>query len=78
MQRISLEHALGRDERFDRVQRNSAVAWYLRRLEPAEVVAAPLALRPSSVRYNRALLSVDLLQTECELDDEWGESSLSS
>ena len=78
MQRISLEHALSRDDRFDRVQRNGAVAWYLRRLEPAEVVTIPAALRPTNVRYNRALLSVDLLQTEWELDDEWGESSLSS
>jgi hypothetical protein len=78
MQRISLEHALNRDERFDRVQRNGSLAWYLRRLEPPEVVTVPLALRPASVRYNRAMLSVDLLQTEWELDDEWGESSLSS
>lgn len=78
MQRISLEHALGDDDRFDRVQREGSLAWYLKRLEPAEVVNLPLALRPASVRYNRALLSVELLQTEWELDDEWGESTLSS
>ena len=78
MQHISLEHALGRDERFDRVQRDGVVAWYLRRMEPAEVVKVPVALRPVNVRYNRALLSVELLQTEWEIDDEWGESTLSS
>jgi len=78
MQRISLEHALSGDERFDRVQREGVPAWFIKRLEPAEVVKVPLALRPASVRYNRALLSVELLQTEWELDDEWGESTLSS
>jgi hypothetical protein len=78
MQRISLEHALARDERFDRVRRDGKPAWFLRRMEPPEVIRTPLPLRPTMVRYNRALLSVELLQTEWELDDEWGESTLSS
>lgn len=78
MQRISLDHALAEDERFDKVMSGGAGAWFIKRLEPPEVVRIPLALRPTSIRYNRALLSVELLQTEWELDDEWGESSLSS
>jgi hypothetical protein len=78
MQRISLEHALANDARFDRVQRDGALAWFLSRMEPAEVIRPPLALRPTLSRYNRTLLSVELLQTEWELDDEWGESTLSS
>lgn len=78
MQRISLEYALGKDTRFDRVQRDGEPAWFLIRMEPAEVIKTPLALRPTTARYNRALLSVELLQTEWELDDEWGESTLSS
>ena len=78
MQRISLEHALSSDERFDKVQSAGKVAWYLRRMEPAEVNKVPYALRPNHMRYNRAVLSVELLQTEWELDDEWGESTLSS
>ncbi len=78
LQRISLEHALASDARFDRVMRDNEPAWFLRRLEPAEVVKIPAGLRPTQERYNRALLSVDLLQTEWELDDEWGESTLSS
>ena len=78
MQRISLEHALSRDERFDKVQRDGQVAWFLRRMEPPEVNKIPTALRPVHTRYNRAVLSVELLQTEWELDDEWGESTLSS
>jgi hypothetical protein len=78
MQQISLDHALINDERFDKVVRGQETAWFLVRLEPPEIVRTPLALRPTSVRYNRALLSVELLQTEWELDDEWGESTLSS
>jgi hypothetical protein len=78
MQLVSLEHALGRDERFDRVQRDGQPAWFLRRMQPPEVVKTPAILRPYAMRYNRALLSVELLQTEWELDDEWGESTLSS
>jgi hypothetical protein len=78
MQRVSLEHALARDERFDRVEREGKPAWFLRRMEPAEVVQVPAALRAHLPRYNRALLSVELLQNEWELDDEWGESTLSS
>jgi hypothetical protein len=78
MQILSLDHGLGVDERFDRVQSEGQTRWYLRRLEPAEVVNPPLILRPSTFRYNRALLSVEMLQLEWELDDEWGESSLSS
>jgi hypothetical protein len=78
MQRISLEHALAHDERFDRVQSEGGVAWFLRRMEPPEVNKIPAALRPTHIRYNRAVLSVELLQTEWELDDEWGESTLSS
>ncbi|GIV78439.1 MAG: hypothetical protein KatS3mg050_2833 [Litorilinea sp.] len=78
MQIISLEHALSKDERFDPVRRGDQRLWFLKRLEPPEVVQIPLVLQPTSVRYNRALLSVELLQLEWELDDEWGESSLSS
>lgn len=78
MQHISLEHALAHDDRFDKVQSEGKVAWFLRRMEPAEVNKIPTALRPTHMRYNRAILSVELLQTEWELDDEWGESTLSS
>lgn len=78
LQYISLEHALADDARFDRVVSNDQMAWFLRRMEPPEVIKVPALLRPVAERYNRALLSVELLQSEWELDDEWGESTLSS
>jgi hypothetical protein len=78
MRVISLNHALGRDPRFDQIQSGNERQWFLKRLEPAELVNPPGLLRYTPVQYNRALLSVELLQIEWELDDEWGESSLTS
>jgi hypothetical protein len=78
MQMISLEHALREDKRFDQVGTKNAATWFLRRLEPEEAIETPLVLQYRPLRYNRALLSVELLQLEWELDDEWGESGLSS
>jgi hypothetical protein len=78
MQIISLNHALSKDERFDKVGHDDEHLWYLRRLEPEEAIHVPALLSPTIPRYNRALLSVELLQLEWELDDEWGESSVGS
>ncbi len=78
MRLISLAHALGADKRFDAVDRNGEQLWHLVRLEPEVVGAPPPLLRYKPVPYNRSLLSVELLQLEWELDDEWGESSLAS
>lgn len=78
MRTISLDHALENDPRFDRVVGNGENMWFLRRLEPAPVLETPALLRYNTIPYNRALLSVELLQIEWELDDEWGESGLTS
>ena len=78
MRAISLNHALSQDERFDRIEQDGASLWFLRRLEPEEVYSAPALLRYRSATYHRGLLSVEMLQLEWELDDEWGESTLSS
>ncbi len=76
MQIISLNYALSRDPRFDDVSSGPDHLWYLKRLEPKEALEVPLLLRPHLPRYNRALLSVELLQLEWELDDEWGEAGV--
>ena len=78
MRVMSLDHALSEDSRFDRVRQGREPLWYLRRLEPAEVRSVPALLRYKPIPYTRGLLSVEMLQLEWELDDEWGESSLSS
>ena len=78
MQVISLNHALGNDERFDQIGSGGGPLWFLARLEPPEAQTIPPLLRPRIGRYNRAILSVELLQMEWELDDEWGESGAST
>lgn len=78
MRNISLDYALGQDPRFDRVSGGGETLWFLRRLEPEPVLQTPALLRYTTIPYNRALLSVELLQIEWELDDEWGESGLTS
>lgn len=78
MQVISLNHALGNDERFDQIGSSRGPLWFLARLEPPEAQTIPPLLRPNLGRYNRAILSVELLQMEWELDDEWGESGAST
>jgi hypothetical protein len=78
MRIISLNHALGKDPRFDRVNSGGEPFWFLKRLEPPELNNPPALLKYNPVPYNRGLLSVEMLQIEWELDDEWGESSLSS
>lgn len=78
MRAVSLNHAFNHDARFDQVNVQGEPHWYLKRLEPDEVINPPSLLQYSATSYNRALLSVELLQLEWELDDEWGESSLNS
>ncbi len=78
MQILSLNHALSKDGRFALVGTSNGELWYLQRMIPAQAINIPITLRPTQPTYNRALLSVELLQIEWELDDEWGESSLTS
>ena len=78
MQVISVNHALGNDERFDQIGSGGGPLWFLARLEPPEAQTIPPLLQPKIGRYNRAILSVELLQMEWELDDEWGESGAST
>ncbi|MCD6290280.1 MAG: hypothetical protein J7M34_07230 [Anaerolineae bacterium] len=75
---FSLNAALQRDERFDLVHGRDGDLWFLRRLEPPEALSTPKWLEYTPVRYNRAFLSVELLQIEWELDDEWTDEGSST
>ena len=76
MRVLSLDHGLSKDERFVRVRQGREIAWFLRRLLPAEVQTIPPLLRYRPLGYNRSLLSVEMLQLEWELDDEWSEGGM--
>jgi hypothetical protein len=69
VQEASLNAALAADPRFDEVGPDNKPAWFLRRLEPPEVLTIPEPLR--AVRFfGQAALSDQMLALARELDDE--------
>ena len=71
LQAFSLNYALQEDTRFDEVGPVGQVLWYLRRLEPPEVLYPPRRLENAAPNYNRSHLTPGLLQLEQVLDDEF-------
>lgn len=70
LQIFSLNYALSRDDRFDEVGPAGHVWWYLKRLEPEDVLEAPEMLRYHEVDYDRSVLTPEMLALEAEIDDE--------
>ncbi|MGC9400421.1 MAG: hypothetical protein ACP5HM_14970 [Anaerolineae bacterium] len=71
LQVFSLEYALLRDGRFDEVGPSGQALWYLRAMEPEEVLQVPERLRYMPIPYNRSLLDETMLALEARIDDEW-------
>ena len=67
---FSLDLGLEEDTRFDEVGPAGEVLWFLKRLEPQEVLEIPSFLRYHEIEHDRDLLSKDMLALEQELDDE--------
>ncbi len=67
---FSLDLALQEDERFDEVGPAGKVLWFLRRLEPEQVLEPPIYLRYSGIDYDRSVLTQEMLALERDLDDE--------
>ena len=67
---FSLDRALQDDPRFDEVGPAGDILWYLKRLEPPEVLEPPQFLRYPGMDYDRSLLTPEMLDLERELDDE--------
>ena len=70
LQAFSLNFGLQEDERFDEVGPAGQVLWYLRRLEPPEVVFTPRRLENAAPDYQPSQLTPTLLALEQEIDDE--------
>jgi hypothetical protein len=70
LQAFSLNFALQEDARFDEVGPAGQVLWYLRRLEPPEVVFPPRRLENAAPGYDRSKLTPTLLALEKEIEDE--------
>ncbi len=74
LRNFSLEYALMRDRRFDEVGPAGYALWYLRRMEPKEVLEMPPHLRYVPLPYNRNLLDETMLSLEQIVDDAWAEA----
>lgn len=68
---FSLEYALYQDSRFEEVGPAGEMLWFLRRLEPPEVIFPPRRLACSSSPADETGLTSDLLALKCDLEDEW-------
>lgn len=71
LQVFSMNHALNEDDRFDEVGAVNTVLWYLKRLEPPEVLSTPAYLRYTEQEYEAGLLTPEMRALEAEIDDEW-------
>jgi hypothetical protein len=72
---FSLNHALYCDERFDEVGPAGEVQWFLKRLEPKEVLETPVTLIYEPFKQQQGIAKdVDLIDTQLydELDDSSG------
>jgi len=67
---FSLDHALQEDPRFDEVGPAGIVAWYLKSLEPKNVLETPLYLKYVQIEYDPESLIADMISLEKSLDDE--------
>jgi hypothetical protein len=67
---FSMDLALQEDSRFDEVGPAGKTLWYLRRLEPPQVLEPPIYLRYSGIEYDRSTLKEGMLALEKDLDDE--------
>jgi hypothetical protein len=70
---FSLDYALQENERFDEVGPAGQVLWFLKRLEPPEVLFTPPRLESGQFMVDRSRLTEDLLKLEQQLDDELSE-----
>ncbi len=73
---FSLQSALIADGRFDQVGPGEVRRWYLSRLEPAEALMMPEALRYQPTDVDLAGVPADLILIALELDDEWSDRAL--
>lgn len=68
---FSLDLALQEDARFDEVGATNVVSWYLKRLEPENVLETPIYLQYTPIEYDRSVLTQEMLQLEDRLHDEF-------
>jgi hypothetical protein len=78
LQVFSLNYAMQHDARFDEVGPSGEVQWFLRRLEPQEVLVTPRWLSAPAEAVDRTRLNADELALVRELEDEWESDDLAA
>jgi hypothetical protein len=73
LKEFSLEVALSEDDRFDEVGPRGYIWWYLKRLEPQEVMATPEYLQFEPFPYPADSVRGELAEIERQLDDEYSD-----
>lgn len=68
---FSMDLVLQEDPRFDEVGPAGNILWFLKRLEPPEVLETPEFLQYHEIDYDNSLLTQDMCKLERELDDEY-------
>jgi len=68
---FSMDMALEEDQRFDEVGPAGDILWFLRRLEPPQVLSTPVFLQFRANEYDRSVLTPEMLDLELELEDEF-------
>jgi hypothetical protein len=67
---FSLDLAMQEDKRFDEVGSAGQVAWFLKRMEPEDVLQTPIYLRQNQLDYSPEELTEQMLALETQIDDE--------
>ncbi len=71
---FSLQSALLKDGRFDRIGVGGTQGWFLQRLELPDVLTVPPALVYQPIAFEAADLPADLARLAWEIDDEWSDN----
>lgn len=67
---FSFDYSLSLDNRFDEVGPAGQVLWFLRRMEPQDILEVPRLLRYNEIPYDPTFLNDELLDLEEAIDDE--------
>lgn len=73
---FSMNYGLQKDDRFDEVGPAGQVLWFLKRMEPEEVLNPPPRLAYTPMAYDPAVLTDELVDLELEIGDEHSEIPL--
>ncbi|KAB2905033.1 MAG: hypothetical protein F9K27_05945 [Anaerolineae bacterium] len=76
LQTVSLDYGLSKDDRFDEVGPAGQVLWFLRSMEPKEILEPPAVLRYNPIVFDQRFIQGEMLQWQKSIDDEFTDLEL--